>query len=223
MIKTLTTLLAAITMLLAVNSHAADNTDASGQYVAGTDYQVLEKPVRTSDPKRIEATEVFWYGCSHCYKFEPTVAAWHKTLAEDVVFVRSPAVWHPNMALHARAYYTAQVLGVLDTMHLVIFEAMNLKKNALGSEDAIADLFATHGTNREEFSKVFNSFGVTSAVKQAEARQRSYKIEGTPEMIVNGKYRITGRMGGSYTRMMKVVDHLIEVERNKLAASTNAS
>ena len=40
-------------------------------YVEGTHYEALDKPVRTVDPNKIEVTEVFWYGCPHCYAFEP--------------------------------------------------------------------------------------------------------------------------------------------------------
>lgn len=220
--KPLTTLLVAILISFAVNLHAAGDGEATPEYLPGTHYQVLDKPVRTSDPKRVEATEVFWYGCSHCYDFEPTITAWQKALPEDVAFVSSPAIWHPTMELHARAYYTAKVLNVLDKMHPVIFEAMNIRKNKLADDDAIADLFVAHGVDREKFTKAFNSFGVNSAVKQAEARQRGYQIQGTPELIVNGKYRVTAAMGGGHEGMMKIVDYLIGVERASLQAGTNS-
>lgn len=221
MYKPLTKLLVTVTMLLTAALHAASDGETTPQYVAGTHYQVLDKPVRTSDPKRVEVTEVFWYGCSHCYDFEPTITAWQKTLPEDVAFVSSPAIWHPTMELHARAYYTAKVLDVLDKMHPVIFEAMNIRKNKLANDKAIADLFVDHGVDREKFTKAFNSFGVNSAVKQAEARQRSYQIQGTPELIVNGKYRITAAMGGGHAGMMKIVDYLIAVERKSLPVGTD--
>ena len=214
-------ILAAIMMWLSMPGQTETNSADTGQgrFVAGTHYQVLDIPVRTSNPQQIEATEVFWYGCSHCYSFEPTITAWEKTLPDDVAFVRSPAIWHPNMELHARAYYTAKVLGVLNVMHKVIFEEINIKQNKLANNKAIAELFTTHSdVSREKFDKVFDSFGVNSAVRQAEARQRGYQIQGTPEMVVNGKYRITGQMGGSRDGMIEIVNHLIEIERKALAA-----
>ena len=131
--------------------------------------------------------------------------------------MQNPAIWHPTMELHARAFYTAKVLGVLDTMHSILFEEMNLRKNKLANESAVSELFEANGITPEKFAKTFNSFGVNSAVKQAEARQRSYQIKGTPEMIVNGKYRITARMGGGQGGMMKIVDYLIDVERQKMS------
>ena len=221
--KLLTTFLATLLVSVAISAIAEDmGTAAEQKYIAGTHYQVLDTPVRTSNPNLIEATEVFWYGCSHCYSFEPTITQWKKTLAKDVVFVQNPAIWHPTMELHARAFYTAKVLGILDKMHTIIFEEMNLRKNKLANEGAVSELFEANGIDPEKFAKIFNSFGINSAVKQAEARQRSYQIKGTPEMIVNGKYRITARMGGGQGGMMKIVDYLIDVERQKMSPKTGA-
>ncbi|OUS09940.1 disulfide bond formation protein DsbA [Gammaproteobacteria bacterium 53_120_T64] len=196
---------------LAFNVGTAAAKDAP--YKAGSHYAVLETPVRTSDPKRIEVAEVFWYGCSHCFSFEPMVSAWAKQQSDDVNFVHSPAIWHKTMELHARAYYTAKALKVLDPVHLAIFEAMNLKKDKLTSKEAIAKIFVAQGVDLDKFNKTFDSFGVVSATKQADARQRSYGVKGTPEMVVNGKYRLSAKMAGGQGQMLKVADYLVTLER----------
>lgn len=188
------------------------------EYVEGTHYEVISTPIRTADPSKIEVTEFFWYGCGHCYNFEPMITQWKKSLAEDVDFVGSPAAWNKAMELHARAYYSAQVMGVLDTMHMAIFQAMNVDRQRLGSEDEIAALFAANGVDEEEFRKTFNSFGVTSQARQANARARSAKITGTPELMVNGKYRIDTRKAGSQANMLKIADYLIAKERAALGS-----
>jgi len=203
-------LLAAILLFAALPALAAE-------YLAGKHYEVLEPPVRTANPAKLEVTELFWYGCGHCFIFEPLLAKWQRQLADDVVLVRSPAIWHPTMELHARAYYTAKALGVLDQVHPALFEAMNVKQNRLASEDAIAELFVASGVDEQEFRKTFNSFGVTSAVRQADARQRSYHSAGTPELVIEGKYRITARTAGGHQGMLEVADHLIALERERRA------
>ena len=200
---------------LIINSGTAIAQDE--RYQAGTHYEVLTTPVHTSDPKRIEVTEVFWYGCSHCFSFEPMVSAWADQLPEDVKLVHSPAIWHKTMALHARAYYTAKALKVLDPVHRAIFEAMNLKKNKLASKKAIGKIFLAQGVDLDKFNKTFDSFGVVSATKQADARQRSYNVRGTPEMVVNGKYRINAKMAGGQGGMLKVADYLIGIEREAMS------
>jgi len=189
----------------------------AAEYVAGKHYEVLDPPVRTANPAKIEVTELFWYGCGHCFIFEPLLDKWQRQLAADVVLARSPAIWHPTMELHARAYYTAKALGVLDKVHQALFDAMNVQQNKLAGEDAIAEIFVANGVDEQEFRKTFNSFGVASAVRQADARQRSYHSAGTPELVIEGKYRVTARTAGGHQGMLDVADHLIALERERRA------
>ena len=184
-------------------------------FKAGVHYQVLSEPVKSRHANKIEVIEMFWYGCSHCYSFEPTLHEWSSTLADDVSFTQSPAMWRDNMVIHARAFYTAKALKNLGTLHEALFKALNVERNPLATEQAVGALFAKHGVDSDTFSKAYNSFSVTSGVRLADSRARSYKITGTPEMVVNGKYRTSGRMAGSQKGMLDVVDFLIEKERKK--------
>lgn len=187
--------------------------ESAKEYREGEHYIRLDTPVRTINPNKIEVAEVFWYGCSHCFHFEPMVHAWAKQQPEHVVFVQSPAMWNSVMKTHAQAFYTASALGVFDKVHQPIFDAINLERNMLRDEKSLAELFAKHGVAEDKFSKVFNSFSVKSQVEQADARARGYGIAGTPEMVVNGKFRVSTRTAGGQREMLKVVDYLVEQER----------
>jgi thiol:disulfide interchange protein DsbA len=171
------------------------------EYKEGEHYDLITPAIRTADPGKIEVTEFFWYGCGHCFNFEPLITQWKKGLADDVEFVGSPAVWNQGMELHAKAYYAAQVLGVLDKLHPVLFQAMNVDRKRLASEEEIKALFTANGVSAEDFDAAFNSFGVGSQVRQANSRARAAKITGTPEMMVNGKYRISTRKAGNQANM----------------------
>ncbi|MFT5888017.1 MAG: thiol:disulfide interchange protein DsbA [Zhongshania sp.] len=182
--------------------------------VDGERYIRIIQPVRTSSPDKIEVTEVFWYGCSHCFDFDPMLEAWAKQLPADVEFRRSPAMWNDLMTVHAKAFYTAEALGVIDSIHGPLFNAINVERSQLRDADAIEKLFLAHSdVSAEKFRKTFDSFGVNSQVKQADARARAYGIAGTPELIVNGKYRVTGRSAGGKAEMLKVAEQLIAKER----------
>lgn len=191
----------------------APGASAQEEYVEGKDYELITPAVRTADPDKIEVAEFFWYGCGHCYTFEPVLSQWKKTLPEDVDFQGSPAIWNAKMEIHARAFYTAKLLGVLDTLHPVIFQAMNVDRKRLSSEEEIRELFTANGVAAEDFDKAFNSFGVSSQVRQANSRARAAKITGTPALMVNGKYHISTRQAGSQAGMLKVADYLIAKER----------
>ncbi|KAA1190594.1 thiol:disulfide interchange protein DsbA/DsbL [Pseudohalioglobus sediminis] len=197
-----------LTVLLLPLAAQAEET-----YVAGKHYDVINPAIRTAESGKIEAAEFFWYGCGHCYTFEPVLAKWKTTLADDVVFRGIPAMWGGAMELHAKAYYAARALGVEEKMDQAIFQALNVDRKPLRSEDEIAELFAEHGVSKDDFFKAYNSFGVSSQVRQADATARAAKITGTPAMMVNGKYLIGPRKAGSTANMLKIAEFLIEKER----------
>jgi len=191
---------------------ACSAQDALEKYQAGEgkDYEILVTPVRTADPDKIEVAEAFWYGCTHCFHFEPTLEPWIAKLPKDVYFVAVPVVWDdPTRTLHAKMYYTAQQLKKLDTLHSAIYIAMNTANKSFGNEGEIANFFSENGVDPKDFAKTFNSFSVDSLVKQSEAKVRGYGITGTPTIIINGKYKIMG----SPERMLDVANFLIEKER----------
>lgn len=183
-------------------------------FVAGKDYDIINPALRTAEPEKIEAVEFFWYGCGHCYNFEPVLAKWKTTLGDDVTFRGIPAMWGGAMEQHAKAYYAARVLGVAEKMDQAMFQALNVDRKQLRSDDEIAELFVQNGVAEEDFFKAYNSFGVSSQVRQANATARAAKITGTPAMMVNGKYLIGPRKAGSTTNMLKIADFLIEKERS---------
>lgn len=185
-------------------------------YEEGKHYTAITPALRTTNPNAVEVAEFFWYGCSHCYTFETMIRPWKKTLADDVVFRGIPAVWRQGMDLHAQAYYTAEALGVMDPMHEVIFKAMNVDRKPLGSKAEIRSLFTANGVSAKDFDATFDSFGVNSQVKKGVSTGRSAKISGTPSMMVNGKYLITTRGAGDQAGMLKVVNYLVEKERQTL-------
>ncbi|MGH1441624.1 MAG: thiol:disulfide interchange protein DsbA/DsbL [Cellvibrionaceae bacterium] len=209
---------ALVPMVLLVSQ--PEQVQAQENFVAGKDYAVIEKPVRTGNPKKVEVTEVFWYGCPHCNQFRPAFEAWKKQQSEDVIVRHSPAMWNKNMAVHARIFYTATALGKQEVMHKAIFDAMHLQKKKLVRESQIFPLFEQQGVSKEQFDKTYKSFGVNSMVQQADARARAYGITGTPEVIINGKYRVSAGMTGSQRKMMQVAEYLINKEKAALASQS---
>lgn len=196
-------------------SHAAISADIE-QYEAGTHYVELQIPLKTRKPNQVEVAEYFSYGCPHCYQFEPLISVWHDKLAEDVEFVRTPAIWNKDYQVYAQTYFTAKALKVLDKIHTPLFNAIHNQRQRLNSPQAMADFFKDYGVEVEDFAKAYNSFGVRASVQQAEAKGRAYRSGGVPAIIVNGKYRVEGSMAGSNVNMLRIADYLIEKERKLL-------
>lgn len=201
--------LGVLAMFLSLTA-VAQSSESGTEYKEGEHYQVLAEPVPTSTDEKIEVVEVFAYTCGHCYNFEPLIRAWKKDQKDDVEVVQTPAMWNATMEGYARGFYTAKALDLLDEVHMAVFTALHQEGKQFRSAEQWADFLETYGADRERVLKTFNSFGITSQIRQADARVRGYKITGTPEMVVNGQYRVSSRMTGSHSEMLRVVDHLVE-------------
>ena len=214
-IKSLQTLVLLVLMPFMLSSYGQIE-----RYVAGTHYMEIANPVNTGDSSKVEVIEAFWYGCSHCFRFEPLITNWEENKPDDVDFVRFPALWNNLMKIHAQVYYAAEALDAVDALHEHIFNAINVERNMLQNEGQISELFTEHGVSQEDFDRTFNSFSVRTKVNQAEARMQDYGIRSTPNMIVNGKYLITTSENvRTQQEMLEIVDFLVEKERQAMRSS----
>ena len=193
-----------------------DNTQLSdGEepdiFEEGVDYERLPSPQPVRDPARVEVIEFFWYGCAACYRLEPVLRAWVSRQPEDVLFREIPAVWNPILETHARAYYTARALDILEHLHFDIFVRLLREGEPLNNKAQIRRFFALHKVSAENFNRAWDSFGVRSSVRQASARMRRYSVQGTPSIVVHGKYLV--RSMQNTAKMFRIVDYLVARER----------
>ncbi len=172
-------------------------------------------PAQPTQTDKIEVVEVFWYGCPHCYDFEPHVKKWLETMPDDVEFRRMPGIFNKNWVGHARAYYTAEKLGVLDKVHTPLFEALHKERKRIFSESEIKDFFVSQGVDGDEFTRVYNSSEIETKFKQAFLMGQRYKITGVPAVIVNGKYMTSASQAGSFENILKTIDELVAKERGE--------
>ncbi|WP_297528184.1 thiol:disulfide interchange protein DsbA/DsbL [Thiohalobacter sp.] len=188
---------------------------SAAEFEAGKDYLTIRPAQPTNDPARIEVVEMFWYGCPHCFQLEPLIEEWAAKLPDDVNFLRVPAVLSPRWELLAKAWYTAELLGVTDRIHKALFDEIHVKRKRINSEPALRSFFVQQGVKGEDFDNTFNSFGVAAKVNRARQLTRNYGIRGVPSMIVEGRYRTSATEAGSHERMLEVVDYLVEQARKQ--------
>ena len=188
-------------------------TACAESYTQGQDYVELSNPQPTSSGDRIEVVELFWYGCSHCYHLDPFLEEWAASKPDDVEFVRMPAILGKRWGLLAKAYYTAELLGDIDKIHLALFKAIHEDKNKINDEAALQGFFVAQGVSAEDFKNTFNSFAVNVKVNNAKQMTRRYAITGVPTIIVNGKYRTGPGMARGNEGVIKVINYLVEKER----------
>ncbi len=201
---------------------AAAVAEQAVKFNEGVDYQLIKPAQPTDDPDRIEVVEIFWYGCPACYRFEPSLNPWVSSASKDVNFFRLPAVFNDQWEVHARAYFTADILDVLGKSHSALFHAMHAERKPVYTLDKLAAFYKTYGVDEELFKKTYHSFVVNTKVSRAKEMVGRYGVTGVPAMVVDGKYLITGEMAKSYQNMLRIIDFLVEKERKaKKVAMTN--
>jgi thiol:disulfide interchange protein DsbA len=181
------------------------------EFNPGQHYRQLIPRVDTGLPEgRLQVVEVFWYGCPHCYTFEPLVAEWSGNLPEHVEFTHMPAPFNDLWALHARVYFAAKELGVFDEIHQAFFDAIHAQGRQMRSESAILRFVDQRGLDADAFREAMRSPEVSAAISEAGLLVQAFQVEGIPSMVVDGQAVVSASMTGSHEGMLRVVDHLIE-------------
>ncbi|MFU8833443.1 MAG: thiol:disulfide interchange protein DsbA/DsbL [Wenzhouxiangella sp.] len=214
----------AASLILALNPVMANEQgeDESEGFMAGYHYVMLDSPVPTAAPDRIEVIAAFSYGCPYCFDLEPHVMAWESQQKGDVDFQRMHAVWNDTMRFYAQVYYSVINMGITDAVHIPIFNTIHVKQQPLVRPRAVVEFMVGAGFDEQEFMQHFRSPETQEAVETAARRVEQYSLSGVPQFVVNGKYRVDPVRADGRRAMLDVVDYLVEKERALLAAKSVA-
>jgi thiol:disulfide interchange protein DsbA len=221
--------LTSIGMMLAL-APAAQATD----WEQGIHYYLIVPPQPTQVAAgKIEVTEVFSYACPACNSFYPTIDKLKASLPANAELDFVPASFNQaeDWPMFQRAYLAAQILGIDKRTHDAMFEAIwktgelaivdprtnRLKVPSPDIQDAAAWYAKTAGVKPEAFVSAANSFGVDSRIRQADQLVKDYRVESTPTMIVNGKYRLTPQSAGGPDQVIELVNWLVAKESGAAA------
>lgn len=193
----------------------AAGSPTTGRFELGVNYLRLSPTQPTSsNPDQVEVCEVFWYGCPHCYNFDPMLEQWRQQQPDYVSFVRVPAVWNDLLRIHARAFYTAEALGKGEEMHAEFFREIHERRNGLDTEAKLTEFFGRFGVDAETFKTTFDSFAVQAKLQRADELNRRYRIGSVPTLVINGKYTTdASQAGGTYEDLLALTDELVAAER----------
>jgi protein dithiol oxidoreductase (disulfide-forming) len=180
-------------------------------YQSGVHYFPIEPAQPTSSGDKIEVLEVFSYACIHCAHFEPSVQKWKKEMPANVAFSYVPAVFNPSWEVFARAYYAALDLGIAEKAHQDLFDAIHVRRDIRNLED-VSKLYAKYGKTEQQFIEATQSFAVEMKINRAKQMVPAYQVDGTPTVVVAGKYRVNGNSAGTQEKIFDVVNFLIARE-----------
>lgn len=188
---------------------APSGPPTSARFKEGTHYRkVVPAQPTAAAPGNVEVAEVFWYGCGHCFSLDPAIESWHKKAPNYITFVRIPAMWNDTTRMHARLFFTVELLGKLDQLHSLIFREMHVNGNQLNTVDKISSFLKQHGVSNEDFQKSFSSFAVESKLQRADLMNRRYRVDSVPLMLVNGKYATDLSSAGGESQLFALLNEL---------------
>ena len=203
--------LTALSTIIVISAFVFFTNTTQAEYVAGKDYVILDKSVKTETGERVEFRELFWYFCPHCYSIEPLVNSWLQTLDSSAEFVRQPAVF-TGWEFGANFYYVLQQLEELDRLHEPLFDAIHRQKLRFSNQQDFVTWLVLNGVEEETANSTYESFSVQVNLNKAKANTYKYRIQGVPTFIVNGKYMVDTTHAGSQEKIFEVVDYLIQKE-----------
>ncbi len=220
---------AALTSLLAL---ALTSLAHAVTWTEGVNYFPVVPAQHTNVPAgKIEVAEIFSYACPFCAEFNPIVRQLQTSLPPNAQVTFIPASFIPAEAwpMFQRATCTAQILGIFDKTHDKMFDAVwktgelaisdpkthVLKKPLPTIEDTARYYNHISGIPVDKFLDAAKSFAVDTQMRRDDALILAYHIDGTPSLIVNGKYRITGQSAGGMPQMIEVAKWLVEQESKK--------
>jgi len=197
-------LFTALMLLASFNVMAADPQ-------MGKDFDKTVQTIVSDTPNKIEVTELFWYGCGHCYAMETPINAWAKKLPADVVFKRVPGLPNASWAPMAKAYYAMEILGVLQKLHSPLFDAIHKQKSLNPTDEKAAIEWVTKqsGLDKIKVEEAFNSFSTNTNLKRAANIFRASGATGVPSIIIDGQYITSSTMAGNNDLALKTADYII--------------
>ena len=207
--KTKHTLLAGVLAL-------AFAASAQAELVEGKDYTVLSKPLPQLQSGKIEVTEFVGYFCVHCYHLEPVMQKHSKKWASDTYLRPLHVVWQPEMIGLARVAAAVNSSNMKYQANLPIFRAFYEEKINL-ADSATFKKWAAAQTSFDgaKLIAAYDSFGNQAQAKQMADLTVEMNIEGTPTIIVGGKYMMRFSSGDWNVSMNKVDEMIAKVRQER--------
>lgn len=192
------------------------HAQAPAAWEAGKHYELIEPPQATTTGDKIEVVEAFSYACPHCNQVAPLVESIKKALPAKAAFVYLPVQFTSDAwKTYARAFYTAQALGIAEKAHADVFRAIYVDKKLSGnapSMESLAEFYSKYGVSAADFLATSKSFAIETRLKRNEALVKAYGVDGTPSFIVNGKYRLSGQSAGGFDKVEALIQFLVAKE-----------
>jgi thiol:disulfide interchange protein DsbA len=176
------------------------------------EYRVIPvQPVETGE--RIEVIDFFWYGCPYCNELQPALEDWIKRKPADVAVRRVPVILKDNWAPHARIYCTLELLGEVERLHLTVYHSYHVEELSMSKPDVMEQWAVKNGIERRRWVDAYFSPEVDGRIARAFQATKRYDIQGTPSVVVDGRYLTSSSMTPTVRGIVPVLEDLVRLAR----------
>lgn len=187
---------------------------AAQQVKRDVDYRVIpQQPVESGG--RIEVIDFFFYACQYCNDLLPHLERWQKRASADVVFRHVPVVRHDSWVPLAKTYYTLEAMGEAERLHSRVYRSYHIEELSMSQDKVIAEWAEKHGLDREKFMTIYRSDETRQKIERARKMTMDYDIQGTPSIVVDGRYLTSTSMTPSIAQVIPVIDGLVRLARQQ--------
>jgi protein dithiol oxidoreductase (disulfide-forming) len=180
------------------------------------EYRMIDpQPVETGD--RIEVIDFFWYGCPYCNQLQPSLEEWIKRKPPDVALRRIPAILRDSWVPHARIFYALELLNELERLHLKVYHGYHVDDLHMSKPDVMEQWAVKNGIDRRRWVDAYFSPELDGKIARAQRATKAYALEGTPTLVVDGRYLTSGSMAPSLKGMVPVLEELVRIARQRRA------
>lgn len=195
--------------LLALAGRAAAQEVRARQNI---EYRLIPvQPVETGE--RIEVIDFFWYGCPYCNELQPALEEWMKRKPDDVALRRVPAILRDSWAPHARIYYALELLGEVERLHLKVYESYHVEQLHMSKPEVMEQWAAKHGIERRRWLDAYFSPEADARIARAFQATKRYDVQGTPSVVVDGRYLTSSSMTPNVRGVVTVMEDLVRLAR----------
>lgn len=181
------------------------------------EYRLIEpQPVATGD--KIEVVDFFWYGCPYCDELQPALGAWLQRKPPDVALRHIPVILRDSWAPHARIFYTLEALDEVERLHQRVYYGYHVEQLHMSKPEVMVEWAVKHGIDRQKWLDAYVSPAVDRKVQQAKELTRLYNVQGTPTLVVDGRYLTSSNMAETVPGVIPILEDLIRLARQQRAA-----
>ena len=172
-------------------------------------YKPVTQQFAVSSGDKIEVTELFWFGCGHCFALEAPLKQWLKGIPENATFKKVPAIFSKRWEFHGKAFYTMEALNMPEKTYDDFFYQIHVKKKSINNLSSLIAYLGAYGKDEASVTSAFNSFAVDSKLRNAIKITQASGARGVPALVVDGKYITSQSDAGGTAQMFDVVDKLV--------------